>query len=64
MNGSQRRALEYVKNTNGGATQAYFIDDHAPIGEILWRDIEGSGFAKVNAAGFIELTKLGEAALL
>lgn len=29
-------ALEYVRNTNGGATIATFVEDHEPIGERLW----------------------------
>lgn len=32
----QLSALQYVANTNGGATKAHFLDDHDPIGSLLW----------------------------
>jgi hypothetical protein len=32
----QKRALQYVANTDGGATHAVFLDDHDPIGHTLW----------------------------
>lgn len=34
--GSMREVLQYVKNTNGGATKEDFISDHEPIGNYLW----------------------------
>lgn len=34
-----KQALRYVRNTNGGATLADFIEDHEPIGDQLWRDL-------------------------
>ena len=39
MNPTQQQALNYVINTNGGATRAIFIEDHEPIGEALWTDL-------------------------
>ena len=32
-------ALQYVKNTNGGATVKHFMEDHEPVGVHLWMDL-------------------------
>lgn len=61
MNDIQKNALQYVKNTNGGATKAIFIEDHEPIGEMLWADLDGMICEDEN--GGIWLTVSGEAAL-
>ena len=61
MNSIQLRALQYVKNTNGGATKAHFLEDHEPIGERLWADLDGMIRQDENAR--IHLTEAGEAAL-
>lgn len=41
------RALQYVKNTGGGATVANFMEDHEPIGDALWSDLTDHGFVKI-----------------
>lgn len=57
---SQRiKALEYVKNTGGGATKENFIDDWEPIGETLWTGLFTDGLVRINADGKIYLTALG-----
>ncbi len=40
MTDQQIRALEYVRNSNGGATEDDFIEDWEPIGKQLWDDIK------------------------
>jgi hypothetical protein len=61
MNDMQKRALQYVKNTNGGATKAIFIEDHDPIGRTLWADLDG--MIREDENGRIWLTEAGDAAL-
>lgn len=58
---NQRKALQYVKNTNGGATKENFLDDHDPIGKWLWEDIVGMVMEDEN--GRIWLTDSGQEAL-
>ena len=58
LNQNQLTALQYVKRTGGGATKANFIDDHEPIGELLWGDI--SGMVREDHNGRIWLTGRGE----
>lgn len=41
MNAMLLQALQYVKNTNGGATKSHFIEDHEPVGDRLWNDLNG-----------------------
>lgn len=58
------RALQYVRNTNGGATRAHFEDDHEPIGRKLWHELfEVGGFITIDSAGRIFLTDAGRAAI-
>lgn len=52
--------LQYVKNTNGGATKAHFMEDHEPIGERAWRDMDRSGYVRTDENGRIFLTTEGE----
>ncbi len=62
--GSLKRTLQYVKNTNGGATKAHFIEDHEPIGECLWQTyFEEKGYITIDNAGRIYLTQAGTEAL-
>lgn len=61
MNDIYKRALVYVRNANRGATLADFLDDHAPVGEVLWADL--SGLIGEDDNGFLFLTREGEAAL-
>ena len=58
---NQINALQYVKNTNGGATKENFFDDHDPIGKMLWKDI--SGMVMEDENGKIWLTKFGQEVL-
>lgn len=60
MNKVEKRALEYVRNTNGGATLEIFCDDHEPIGPNLWRNLRDSGWAFVDENSKMRLTKLGK----
>jgi ribosomal protein S19E (S16A) len=59
----QLAAARYVRNTNGGATHAHFIEDHEPVGDRLWDDLERLGCVREDAHGHIFLTESGEAAL-
>ena len=63
MSPTLRKALEYVRNTNGGANKAQFLEDHEPIGPGLWRGICTAGLVRVGEAGRIHLTEAGAAAL-
>lgn len=56
----QKRALQYVKNTGLGATIDIFIEDHAPIGERLWDDLDMADTVGVNEEDKIYLLPKGE----
>jgi hypothetical protein len=53
-----KQALQYVKNTGGCATKEIFMDDHEPIGQLLWDDL--SGLVTINTDGYVVLTQAGE----
>lgn len=61
MNKMTKNALQYVKNTNGGATKKKFIEDHEPIGKMLWDDLRG--MIREDDHGRIWLTEAGDTAL-
>jgi hypothetical protein len=62
--GSRQEVLQYVKNTNGGATKADFIEDHEPIGHRLWQAYcEQVQYIAVDPSGRIYLTPAGAYAL-
>ncbi len=63
MNQSLKEAIQYVKNTNGGATRAHFFEDHEPIGELLWNDLDNAGLVRTDGNGRIHLTDKGIAEL-
>lgn len=63
MNAAQHRALEYIRNTNGGATLADFHEDHEPIGPQLWDPLLTAGLVTIDAGGKIRLTAKGTQAL-
>lgn len=63
MHPSLRRALEYVRNTNTGATVANFIEDHEPIGYTLWAELFDAGYVTVNDEERIIVTDHGRNAL-
>jgi hypothetical protein len=56
----QKQALRYVYNTNGEATKEVFVEDHAPVGERLWQELDNMGLAYVGTSGRIFLTDRGE----
>lgn len=58
-----RYALAYVRNTNGGATLASFVDDFEPVGARRWAELVAAGLVCVRDNGRIYLTPLGDAAL-
>ena len=60
---TERRALQYVKNTNGGATKAHFMEDHEPIGERLWVALDNAGMVRVDGNGRIHTTERGDVEL-
>lgn len=64
LNSSQRKALEYVRNTRGGATIEHFVDDFDPIGQRIWDELQVGGYVTTNPAGRIVLTLAGTQALL
>ena len=65
MREATRKALEYVSNTRGGATIENFIEDFAPIGEQLWRELRfPERLATVDRNGKIWLTEEGKKALM
>jgi hypothetical protein len=47
MNDTQRKGLEYVHKTQGGATPFHFIDDFDPIGAALWGELLRQGWVEV-----------------
>jgi len=51
--------LQYVVNTNGGATKADFIEDWAPIGEQIWDDLWGEELIEFDENLRVRLTKHG-----
>jgi len=59
MTPMEMTALEYVRNTAGGATLDAFVDDHEPIGTILWRKLTSAGVAEVSPGGRVVLTEKG-----
>ncbi len=58
-----RRTLQYVRNTGGGATKANFIEDHEPIGEMLWQKLRHGLYVYEDMDGRIQLTDSGNAEL-
>ena len=60
---TEKRALQYVKNTNGGATKAHFMEDHEPIGERLWDALNNAGMVRTDENGRIHTTERGDAEL-
>jgi len=58
-----RQALQYVRNTNGGATLDNFLEDHEPIGKELWQELRHNLYVFEDMNGRIRLTDSGNAAL-
>lgn len=55
----QKQALQYVVNTGANATQDHFIEDHDPIGQVLWDDLQLEGLVTTNKHDKIILTDKG-----
>ena len=58
---SQIQFLQYVANTNGGATKENFIEDWEPIGELVWDELWGAELIEFNENRRVILTKQGQA---
>lgn len=56
-------ALRYIQNTHLGATPVHFIEDHNPVGAMLWREVTSKGYAEVNLDWKIHLTNAGSKVL-
>jgi ribosomal protein S19E (S16A) len=63
MTPMERKALGYVRNTNGGATRAHFMEDHEPVGDRLWKRLHDDGLVREDQHGRIHLTVAGRALL-
>lgn len=63
MNMPDKNALQYIKNTNGGATHGTFVDDHEPIGDMIWNSLYDRELVDINFNGYVVLTEEGEKAL-
>jgi hypothetical protein len=63
MTETERRALEFVRTTKGGATREAFEAMHAPLGPILLPKLSNAGYLRVASDGRIHLTQGGSAAL-
>lgn len=63
MNSNILQALQYVKNTNGGATKAHFYEDHEPIGDLMWQPLIDADYVRTDENSRIFLTVTGELAL-
>lgn len=52
--------LQYIKNTNGGATKMDYLDDFYPVGNIVWEEMTRIGTCMVEErGGHIFLTEYG-----
>lgn len=60
---TRKESLQYVKNTNGGATVLNFIEDWAPVGAYEWHLLMSDGLVQADRDGKIWLTSVGEAKL-
>ena len=59
---TRTQALQYIRNTNGGATKANFIEDWEPVGGMEWELLVKAEFVE-EIEGAIYLTKKGSARL-
>lgn len=62
MNDTTKHALRYVKYADGNATKKHFIEDHDPIGEVLWSALTGLVWLDENDK--ILLTEAGKQELI
>lgn len=63
VNQTHKNALRYILNTNGGATKDIFIEDHEPVGTLLWDQLENLGYVAINTQGKIRITSSAYAAM-
>ncbi|SEI17067.1 hypothetical protein [Pseudomonas asplenii] len=49
-------ALRYVRNANGGATLANFLEDHEPIGQKLWDGLVAGNWVRIGPDGKIQIS--------
>ncbi|WP_433588238.1 hypothetical protein [Pseudomonas koreensis] len=61
MKHHHEQAIRYVRNTNGGATLANFIEDHEPIGQNLWDELMEAGWVCVDEQGKVQISKTQDA---
>lgn len=54
MNETEKRAIEYIKNTGGNPEVAWFDEDHEPIGPMLRDQLIKAGLIRI-AGDRIEL---------
>jgi hypothetical protein len=52
-------ALQYVRNTGGGATRAIFEEDFEPVGHLIWKTLSANGWVTIDINGRIFLTMAG-----
>lgn len=55
----QLKALQYVENTDGGATLDAFNEDHDPVGPLLWNALLARGLVRLGAEGIVYTTEAG-----
>lgn len=60
---SHKDALQYIVNTNGGATRAIFEEDFEPVGGFLLHELIKAGHIMLDNNGRLFLTEAGKAAL-
>lgn len=63
MTPHSKQALQYIVNTAGNATYANFLEDHDPIGEILWNRLVAQNWVYIDDDNKIQLTIYGHDAL-
>jgi len=59
MTANDAKFLNYIRNTNGGATVQGFVEDWEPIGRQVWNDLVHRGLVTLDDLGHIYLTELG-----
>jgi len=60
---NHKEALQYIVNTNGGATRENFEEDFEPVGGLLWLDLVYACHVMQDNDGKLFLTEDGKAAL-
>lgn len=55
-----KKALNYVHNTGGNAKYEHFVSDWAPVGHMLFQEVEDAGLIEEDEEGFLHLTEKGK----